>query len=72
MSIRISLWFLVLAVFTATVIIASDVQEDHTLVLAHQPKEGCRYWLGGCSETNDCCAHLSCNWLKICAWDGTF
>nr|ANW11454.1 LolToxE [Bichromomyia olmeca] len=69
MSIRISLWFLVLAVFTATVIIASNVQEDHTLVLA--PKADCRWWLGVCSTTNDCCAHLDCDEFSLCAWDGT-
>nr|P0DQN2.1 RecName: Full=Beta/mu-theraphotoxin-Pe1b; Short=Beta/mu-TRTX-Pe1b [Phormingochilus everetti] len=33
----------------------------------------CRYWLGGCSKTGDCCEHLSCSpkW-HWCVWDGTF
>nr|D2Y2C3.1 RecName: Full=U5-theraphotoxin-Hhn1a; Short=U5-TRTX-Hhn1a; AltName: Full=Hainantoxin-VII; Short=HNTX-VII; AltName: Full=Peptide F4-32.71; Flags: Precursor [Haplopelma hainanum]ADB56816.1 HNTX-VII precursor [Haplopelma hainanum] len=33
----------------------------------------CRYWLGTCSKTGDCCSHLSCSpkhgW---CVWDWTF
>uniref|UniRef100_A0A4Q8K2L1 U54-Liphistoxin-Lth1a_1 n=1 Tax=Liphistius thaleban TaxID=1905330 RepID=A0A4Q8K2L1_9ARAC len=42
--------------------------EDH---LNPQERE-CRYFLGKCAQTSDCCAHLAChNKHKWCAWDWT-
>nr|ANW11452.1 LolToxC [Bichromomyia olmeca] len=64
MSLKFSIWFLVLVVFTAWVL-------EDTQVLAIQRKANCRWWLGPCFENEDCCDHLFCTPDLLCAWDGS-
>uniref|UniRef100_J7HIJ5 Salivary toxin-like peptide n=1 Tax=Nyssomyia intermedia TaxID=182990 RepID=J7HIJ5_9DIPT len=68
---KMIVWCFVIAVFSASYIVVSGFQEDHTLVLAETPKKACKWFWGTCSKKGECCKYLSCNFLGLCGWDLT-